>query len=137
MAGVRQKNTKPEVRLRQWLHAAGYRFRLHRRDLPGTPDIVMPGRRAVVFVNGCFWHGHHCKAGRLPATNTAFWEAKIAKNKLRDEGAAAQLRASGWTVIQVWGCEFRNRAELEARLMDEIPGGAPLRQAGSAGMATP
>lgn len=137
MSRVRQKNTKPEVRLRQWLHAAGYRFRLHRRELPGTPDIVMPGRRAVVFVNGCFWHGHHCKAGRLPATNTEFWEAKVTKNKLRDEAAAAQLRASGWTVIQVWGCELRDRAALEARLKDEIPGGAPGDHPGPAAKAKP
>jgi DNA mismatch endonuclease (patch repair protein) len=125
MARVRQKNTKPEVRLRQWLHAAGYRFRLHRRDLPGTPDIVMPGRRTVVFVHGCFWHGHDCKAGRLPATNTEFWETKVSKNRQRDELAVSRLREQGWNPLQVWECELRDRAGLEARLRDAITGDAP------------
>lgn len=125
MSRVRQKNTKPEVRLRQWLHAAGYRFRLHRRDLPGTPDIVMPGRRTAVFVHGCFWHGHNCKAGRLPATNTEFWETKVAKNKLRDEAASSKLADLGWTVVQVWECQMRDRTILESRLRNEIGGEPP------------
>jgi DNA mismatch endonuclease (patch repair protein) len=125
MARVRQKNTKPEVRLRQWLHAAGYRFRLHRRDLPGTPDIVMPGRKAVVFVHGCFWHGHDCKAGRAPATNTEFWETKIAKNRRRDEIAVTRLEELGWKPVQVWECELRDRPALESRLRNELPGPPP------------
>jgi DNA mismatch endonuclease (patch repair protein) len=128
MARVRQKNTKPEVRLRQWLHAAGYRFRLHRRDLPGTPDIVMPGRMAAVFVHGCFWHGHDCKAGRPPATNAEFWENKISKNKLRDATAVSRLTDLGWTPILVWECELRDRATLEARLRQEIPGTPPAQR---------
>lgn len=125
MSRVRQKNTKPEVRLRQWLHAAGYRFRLHRKDLPGTPDIVMPGRKTAVFVHGCFWHGHDCKAGALPATNTEFWANKIDKNRRRDEAAVARLEELGWRPVQVWECELRDRAALEARLRSEIAGEPP------------
>lgn len=107
MARVRQKNTGPELRLRRQLHAAGYRFRLHRKDLPGTPDIVFPGRRKVIFVHGCFWHGHDCRAGRAPSSNLAYWAAKIGANVERDERNGRMLEAAGWRVFVVWQCQLR------------------------------
>lgn len=117
MASIRGKNTKPEMVVRRLLHAMGYRFRLHRRDLPGTPDIVFPGRRAVVFVHGCFWHRHAgCRLAAVPATRRDFWEAKIAANKARDRRAVAQLRRDGWRVAVVWECQTRKPAGLDGRL---------------------
>ena len=107
MAAVRSEDTRPELLVRRELHARGYRFRLHRRDLPGTPDIVFPSRKSVIFVNGCFWHGHECPSGALPATRRAFWEAKIARNKDRDARSRAELEASGWSVLVVWECDLR------------------------------
>jgi DNA mismatch endonuclease (patch repair protein) len=106
MGRVRQKNTKPEMRLRSWLHAAGYRFRLHRKDLPGTPDIVLPRHRTAIFVHGCFWHGHDCRRGRLPSSNSAYWEEKITRNKQRDAGAVAALIQLGWHPVEIWECEL-------------------------------
>lgn len=117
MASIRGKDTKPEMVVRRLLHAMGYRFRLHRRDLPGTPDIVLPGRRAVVFVHGCFWHRHAgCRLAAIPATRRDFWEAKIAANKARDRRAVAQLRRDGWRVAVVWECQTRKPAGLDGRL---------------------
>lgn len=107
MAAVRSKDTKPELLVRRELHARGYRFRLHRRDLPGTPDIVFPSRKSAIFVNGCFWHGHECHAGALPATRRAFWEAKIGRNKDRDAKSRGELEAAGWSVLVVWECDLR------------------------------
>jgi DNA mismatch endonuclease (patch repair protein) len=112
MAAIRQKNTAPEVRLRRLLHAAGYRFRLHRRDLPGTPDIVFPARCKAIFVNGCFWHGHDCRAGRAPATNQAYWSEKITSNKRRDRLKTSALEDLGWQVLIVWECELKVSAGL-------------------------
>lgn len=107
MAKIRSKNTKPEVRLRSLLHRAGYRFRLHVRTLPGQPDLVFPGRRKVIFVNGCFWHGHACSVGaRLPKTNTDFWLLKRKKNQERDARQLQELEALGWRVLVVWECEL-------------------------------
>lgn len=96
MAGIRGKDTRPEMILRRGLHARGFRFRLHDRRLPGSPDLVFPGRRAAVFVHGCFWHGHACPLFRLPATRQEFWRAKIEGNAARDKGAEAALLADGW-----------------------------------------
>ena len=107
MAAVRSKNTKPELVIRKALHGMGYRFRVHRKDLPGKPDLVFPSRGAVIFVNGCFWHGHSCPAGALPATRREFWENKIGKNRDRDTGNTVTLQASGWRVLTVWECELR------------------------------
>ena len=111
MAKVRTKNTKPEVRLRSYLHRLGFRFRLHRKDLPGKPDIVLPKYSTVVFVHGCFWHGHDCRKGRLPTTNVEFWETKISKNQARDAQAVGKLKKLGWNVWTVWECRLQEDAE--------------------------
>ncbi|TPG04038.1 very short patch repair endonuclease [Sphingomonas oligophenolica] len=112
MSGIRGKNTRPEIMVRQMLHAAGLRFRLHAAGLPGKPDIVLPRWRAVVQVNGCFWHGHDCHLYRLPATRTAFWEAKIAANRRRDGVVADQLAAAGWRQLAVWECALKGKSRL-------------------------
>lgn len=117
MASIRGKDTKPEMIVRRCLHAMGYRYRLHRRDLPGTPDIVFPGRRAVIFVHGCFWHRHPgCRLAAVPSTRRDFWEAKIAANRARDRQATARLRHDGWRVAIVWECQTRKATGLESRL---------------------
>lgn len=117
MAAVQSKNTKPEMLVRRLLHRLGYRFRLHRNDLPGTPDLVFPGRRSAIFVHGCFWHGHGCQRARLPSSNVAFWKAKISKNKKRDKRTKRLLRAQGWMVLTVWQCEMRDIVKLEKKLI--------------------
>jgi DNA mismatch endonuclease (patch repair protein) len=111
MAAVRGKNTKPERAVRVALFAAGYRYRIHRRDLPGAPDIVLPRYRVVVFVHGCFWHGHDCPRGRRPASNTEFWNAKLSRNQTRDHSQRAALEALGWTVVIVWECDIASATE--------------------------
>jgi DNA mismatch endonuclease (patch repair protein) len=121
MQRVGRKDTLPELAVRRYLHAHGLRFRLHVRALPGTPDLVLPARRAVVFVHGCFWHGHACPHGLVPArTNAAYWRAKIQDNQARDRRKAAALRAAGWLVETVWECECRDARRLRrlaAKLM--------------------
>lgn len=107
MARVRAKNTHPEIAVRRLVHGLGYRFRLHRRDLPGTPDLVLPKHRAVVFVHGCFWHQHDCRRGRRqPASNRAYWGPKLARNVERDRAAESALLRLGWRVFTVWECEI-------------------------------
>jgi DNA mismatch endonuclease, patch repair protein len=114
MAGIRGKNTKPEKIVRSLLRRLGYRFRLHRRDLPGRPDIVSPARRKVIFVHGCFWHMHHCRWGRVvPATNEEFWQKKRKGNCARDGKAVAALKQAGWSSCIVWACETRDPGTLE------------------------
>lgn len=106
MAKIRSKDTKPELKIRRALHAIGYRYRLHDRNLPGRPDLVFAGRRKVIFVNGCFWHGHDCPVGsRLPKTNTDFWAEKRRRNQERDAIQRSQLTDMGWTYVDVWECE--------------------------------
>ena len=106
MAAVRHYDTAPELAVRSFLHRAGLRFRVHVRDLPGVPDIVLPRHRAVVRVHGCFWHGHvRCNRGRLPRSNRRFWSRKIERNRARDSMTARRLRAMGWRVFTVWQCE--------------------------------
>lgn len=116
MQAVRGKDTTPELLIRSTLHRLGFRFRLHRSDLPGTPDIVLPGLKSVVFVNGCFWHGHECARGALPASNREFWERKITKNRERDHRTEAQLQKDGWRVLTIWQCETQKTDALRERL---------------------
>ena len=117
MSGIRGKDTKPELLVRKWLHARGYRFRLHRRDLPGNPDIVLPKYRTVIFVHGCFWHGHECKDFKWPKTRPDFWKAKIGGNVARDASNIIDLEKLDWAVIVVWECETRIWSkEVEERL---------------------
>ena len=114
MASIRGKDTRPEMTLRRGLHARGFRFRLHVRRLPGSPDLVFPGRGAVIFVNGCFWHGHGCHLFRLPATRQEFWRAKIEGNIVRDATAQSALMAEGWRVLTIWECALKGRARVHA-----------------------
>lgn len=117
MRRVRSRDTGPEIRVRKVLWALGYRYRLHRRDLPGSPDVVFPGRRIALFVHGCFWHGHDCARGaRAPKSNVAYWAAKITRNRARDAAQAAALAAAGWRVLVVWECGLKDEAALRARL---------------------
>jgi len=108
MGRVKGKNTKPELVVRQMLHRNGYRFRLHRKDLAGNPDIVLPKYKTVIFVNGCFWHGHTCRRGKRPDTNTAYWDEKLSKNIERDLRNYTALEAKGWQVVVIWECDVRD-----------------------------
>ena len=124
MRRVKGRDTGPELTVRRLLWDAGYRYRLHRKDLPGKPDIVLPGRRAAVFVHGCFWHGHDCPRGsRKPKNNAGYWSAKIARNRARDAVATAALRSAGWRVVTVWECEMKTAAFAGA-LVAEVRGQA-------------
>ncbi len=117
MSRIRGKNTKPEILVRKGLHARGFRFRLHNKKLPGSPDIVLPKYGVAIMVNGCFWHGHKgCRYATKPKTNIEFWETKIARNRHRDEVTTAHLEALGWTVITIWECELRTSSLLDDRL---------------------
>ena len=120
MLGIKGKNTKPEILVRKALFAEGYRFRLHRKDLPGSPDVVLPGRKLAIFVNGCFWHGHTgCRLAKMPATRPEFWRAKLERNKIRDLEAIGALEKLGWRVLVVWECFIRkqtNRVDLGAAI---------------------
>ena len=116
MRAVHSKDTRLELTIRSMLHRLGYRFRLHRKNLPGTPDLVFPARKAVMFVHGCFWHGHDCPRGNLPATNRDFWQAKITKNRERDGRAREQVQKLGWKILTVWQCEIKDKAALAKRL---------------------
>lgn len=116
MAQIGSRNTAPERAVRSVIHRLGCRFGLHRRNLPGTPDIVLPARRAVVFVHGCFWHGHDCRRGRRPTSNTAFWDQKLEKNMQRDALNQSLLRDAGWRVLTVWECEIKGLPALQEKL---------------------
>lgn len=107
MSRIRGRDTRPELAIRRGLHARGYRFRLHVKDLPGHPDVVFAKRRAVLFVHGCFWHGHNCRLFRMPATRAEFWASKIAANRSRDAKVCAALTDAGWRVLTVWECSLR------------------------------
>lgn len=123
MAGIKGRDTRPELLVRSYLHKTGLRFRLHARDLPGRPDLVLPKYGALVFVEGCFWHGHHCQKGRIPGTNSAFWSLKIETNKARDLRNQRALRRTGWRVFRVWECQLVkpvNRERVLARLVERI-----------------
>ena len=117
MARVRREHTEPELVVRRLLYRLGYRYRLHRRDLPGTPDVCFPGRKKAVFVHGCFWHRHPgCRRASTPKTRTAFWSEKFAQNVARDRRKLAELRRLGWYTLVVWECETENPAELAGML---------------------
>ena len=113
MSAIRSKNTRNEIKIRKALHSAGFRYRLHRRDLPGTPDFVLPRYRAAIFIHGCFWHGHDCSLFKWPSTNAENWASKIKANRVRDTEAVRSLFASGWRVCVVWECVIRGRQKLD------------------------
>ena len=111
MSGIRGKNTKPELLIRKALHARGFRYRLH-CDLPGKPDICLPKHRAVIFVHGCFWHGHECHLFKWPSTRSEFWRAEIARNCEVDQAAEQRLLATGWRVATIWECALKGKSRL-------------------------
>ena len=117
MAGITGRNTKPELAMRSALHSRGFRFRLHRKDLPGKPDLVFPKYGAVVFVNGCFWHGHHCHLFKWPKTRSEFWRQKINSNIDRDRRQRMALMSTGWRVATIWECALKGRTRVR---IDEI-----------------
>lgn len=117
MARVKGKGTTPELKVRKALTALGARYRLNRKDLPGSPDVVMAGRRLAIFVHGCFWHGHDCaRGGRVPKANRDYWLAKVVRNKARDAAAEAALTAQGWRVETIWECDLKDAEALRVRL---------------------
>lgn len=124
MSAVKSKDTKPEILVRKCLHAAGFRFRLHVKELPGKPDIVLPKYKIAIFVNGCFWHRHPgCKYASTPSTNSDFWNAKFEENTARDKRNYAQLEELGWKVVILWECEVKlwgMNAELAGKLTDVV-----------------
>jgi DNA mismatch endonuclease (patch repair protein) len=135
MAGIKGKNSQPELLVRRLLFGSGYRFRLHRPDLPGTPDIVMPGRKVAIFVHGCFWHLHQgCRYAKLPATRPDFWKAKLEANVDRDRRSVEKLQALGWRVLCVWECSTRDAetaAGLQAAMSSWIESVEPLGEIGA------
>lgn len=117
MSRIRSVDTKPERQLRRMLHARGFRFRLHRDDLPGKPDIVLPKYRTLIYVHGCFWHGHRCQARRQPQSNAEYWRRKLERNKKRDQRNARTCRRLGWKRIVVWECQLRKPGPVEGRVL--------------------
>jgi DNA mismatch endonuclease (patch repair protein) len=120
MAAIKGKDTQPEKAIRSLIHRMGYRFRLHRRDLPGNPDIVLPSHKKVIFVHGCFWHGHSaCKRSALPRTNKSFWKNKIEGNRKRDASAKKRLNKLGWKSLTIWQCQIsRSFPRVSRRILD-------------------
>jgi DNA mismatch endonuclease, patch repair protein len=120
MSRIKSRDTKPEMFMRSMIHRLGYRYRLHRKDLPGSPDIVLPKYKAVVFVNGCFWHRHLCHLFKWPNTRAAFWKAKINRNFERDQEAARTLKSLGWRVCTLWECSLKGRLRDPNRVVHEL-----------------
>lgn len=118
MSLVRSKNTKPEMAVRSIVHHLGFRYRLHRRDLPGNPDLAFPGRHKLIFVHGCFWHRHgtRCPLTRLPKSRLSFWVPKLEQNKKRDDKNRRRLRAAGWKVLVIWECQLKEKETLAKRI---------------------
>lgn len=127
MQAVGQKDTGPEMTVRRTLHRLGYRYRLHRKDLPGKPDIVFPGRRKAIFVHGCFWHGHGCRYGRPPKSRPEYWLPKLERNKERDAENVEALKSLGWETLTVWQCETKDIDTLTAELVDFLETGESER----------
>jgi DNA mismatch endonuclease (patch repair protein) len=118
MSRIRSRDTKPEVAVRSLLHRLGYRFRLHRKDLPGRPDVVLPRHRKVILVHGCFWHGHGCKLAPVPKSNQGYWSPKIEGNRARDVRNSRALAELGWSVLELWECEIRDLPKIEQRIRE-------------------
>jgi DNA mismatch endonuclease (patch repair protein) len=117
MARIRSQNTSPELTLRKLIHGLGYRFRLHRNDLPGRPDLVFPARKKVIFVHGCFWHQHgECREGRVPGSRLEYWGPKLRRNQERDSLAQSSLKQQGWRYLVVWECELKDEAAASHRV---------------------
>lgn len=123
MQRVRSQDTKPEMKVRRMVFGLGYRYRLHRADLPGKPDLVFPGRRKVIFVHGCFWHGHDCKSGRKqPKTNLTYWTKKLDRNRQRDLEHSQKLHELGWQSMIIWECELKDMDALRRRVQNFLEG---------------
>lgn len=123
MARIRSRDSKPELTVRSLAHSMGFRFRLHRRDLPGAPDLVFPGRRRIILVHGCFWHQHDCARGRKqPSTRREYWGPKLARNVARDAKVQAELRSLGWHVLVIWECETKDVGKLSRLIYDFLVG---------------
>lgn len=123
MSKISSKDTKPEILVRKFLFSKGFRYRINVKTLPGKPDIVLPKYKTIIFVNGCFWHGHNCKKGKLPSSNTDFWKEKISNNKSRDTKNSDLLVKLGWKVIIIWQCEISkidNRTKILNKLLEDI-----------------
>ena len=123
MSKISSKDTKPEILVRKFLFSKGFRYRINVKTLPGKPDIVLPKYKTIIFVNGCFWHGHNCKKGKLPSSNTDFWKEKISNNKSRDAKNSDLLVKRGWKVIIIWQCEISkidNRTKILNKLLEDI-----------------
>ena len=119
MAAIKSKDTLPELTVRRLIHRLGYRYRLHKRNLPGKPDLVFGPRRKVIFVRGCFWHQHtDCRDGRAPKSNTSYWHAKLRRNVERDAENLLRLTETGWEVLTVWECEIKNVDDLKKRIVE-------------------
>jgi len=119
MAKITGKETEPEILVRKYLFSKGFRFRKNDKRYPGTPDIVLPKYDTAIFVHGCFWHGHSCRAGRLPSSNKKYWNVKIAENRVRDKKKKRLLRKDGWKVIEIWQCKLKNK-KLFDKTMEKV-----------------
>ncbi|HOZ27124.1 MAG TPA: DNA mismatch endonuclease Vsr [Hyphomonadaceae bacterium] len=121
MRAVKSRDTAPEMKVRRAAHALGLRFRLHRSDLPGKPDLVFPAKQTALFVHGCFWHGHDCARGaRMPQNNRDYWQAKISRNRARDKASLAALKKLGWTPRIIWECQTRDEAALSRLVQRQV-----------------
>lgn len=125
MRAVKSRDTKPEMLVRRTVHGMGYRYRLHRKDLPGKPDLVFPSRRKAILVHGCFWHGHDCPRGaRMPKSNRSYWEKKISRSMQRDAKSLSEMARKGWDVLTVWECQTRDEEALQSQLRGFLENGS-------------